>query len=221
MRYPRYSSAMFKPIRWRSFPRDFVVIQIGFALFALSIALLIQANLGTSPWVMLTVALAEITGWSVGTLTVLIGFGVLSISLLMREQIGWGTLGNILSIGPWLDGALLLVPSVTGSWVLQLGMLVASALLMGLASAVYIGVDAGAGPRDTLMLAVAGNTRLSIRQARAAIELLVLILGVVLGGPVGVGTVLFALLIGPSVQWGFRLFGVKTEKIEPEPVATD
>ncbi|MEM7334358.1 MAG: membrane protein [Chloroflexota bacterium] len=208
----RYSSRMIKPIRWSSFVRDFIVIQIGFAVFALSIALLIQANLGTSPWVMLTVALSDIIGWSVGTLTILIGFVVLAGSLYFKEQIGWGTLGNILCIGPWLDGALLLVPSVTGNWPIQLLMLFASALLMGMATAVYIGVDAGAGPRDTLMLAVTRNSRLSLRQARATIELIVLLFGVLLGGPVGWGTVIFALIIGPAVQWGFRLFGVEAKK---------
>lgn len=203
---------MFKPIRWHSFPRDFLVIQIGFALFALSIALLIQANLGASPWVILTVALSDLIGWSIGTLTVLIGFVVLTASIVLKEQIGWGTLGNILSIGPWLDGALLIVPSIMGNWPLQIIMLLGSALLMGIASAIYIGVDAGAGPRDTLMLAVEKNSPLSIRQARAAIEIVVLIVGVLLGGPIGIGTVIFAVLIGPSVQWGFRLFGVERDK---------
>ena len=203
---------MIKPIQWNTFIRDFIVIQLGFALFGLSIALLIQANLGASPWVILTVALSDILGWSVGVLTILIGFAVLIISLFMNEQVGWGTLGNILSIGPWLDGALLLIPSVTGDWLLQGVMLLLSAVLMGMASAIYIGVNAGAGPRDTLMLAVTRNSRLSLRQARGGIELIVLIIGVILGGPLGIGTLLFALLIGPSVQWGFRLFGVEAKK---------
>ncbi len=203
---------MIKPIRWSTFFRDFIFIQIGFAVFGLSIALLIQANLGTSPWVMLTVALSDIIGWSVGILTMLIGFVVLAGSLYFKEQIGWGTLGNILCIGPWLDGALLFVPSVTGNWQIQGIMLVASALLMGIATAVYISVEAGAGPRDTLMLAVTRNSRFSLRQARTGIELVVLLFGVILGGPVGIGTVIFAIIIGPAVQWGFRLFGVEAKK---------
>lgn len=213
---------MFKPIRWHTFIRDFIIIQIGFALFALAIALLIQANLGTSPWVMLTVALADITGLTTGTMTVIVGFVVLIFSLYLKEQIGWGTVGNILSIGPWLDLWLMVVPSVMGNWPFQLLMLGASALLMGIASAVYIGVNAGAGPRDTLMLAVERNTRLSLRQARGGIELIVLIVGFALGGPLGIGTVLFALLIGPSVQWAFRLFKVQREETPPSsPAATD
>ena len=91
---------MFKPIRWNTFFRDFLIIQIGFALFGLSIALLIRANLGTSPWVMLEVALAQLAGLTPGTMSIIVGLLVLSGSAIMREQIGWGTLTNILFIGP-------------------------------------------------------------------------------------------------------------------------
>jgi uncharacterized membrane protein YczE len=202
---------LFKPIRRQTFLRDFVVIQIGFALFGLSITLLIQANLGTSPWVMLTVALAQLTGLTPGVMTMLIGVVVLAVSLLMRERIGWGTLGNILFIGPWVDLTLWLIPPVEGHLVGQIVMLLASVLLMGLATAVYISVDAGAGPRDTLMLAIQRHTNWSLRWARGSIEVAVVIFGWLLGGPAGVGTVVFALLIGPAVQWGFRLFKVQTE----------
>lgn len=94
---------IFKPIRWKTFLRDFIIIQAGFALFGLSIAILIRANLGTSPWVMLTIALSQISGLTPGTMSILIGFVVLAGALILREQIGWGTLGNILFIGPWLD----------------------------------------------------------------------------------------------------------------------
>ena len=200
---------LLKPVRWQTFLRDFIVIQIGFALFGLSITLLIQANLGTSPWVMLTVALADITGVTPGIMTMLIGVVVLAVSLFYREPIGWGTLGNILFIGPWVDLTLWLIPLLEGNWWGQGLMLLASILLMGLATAVYISVDAGAGPRDTLMLAVKRNSNWSLRWARGVIEVVVVVLGWALGGPAGIGTVLFALLIGPAVQWGFRLFKVE------------
>ena len=86
---------MFRPVHWDSILRDFIVINFGFALYGLGIALLIQANLGTSPWAILTVALVPITGLSAGVLTMLIGLVVLLGALLMREQIGWGTVTNI------------------------------------------------------------------------------------------------------------------------------
>ncbi|MCB9431179.1 MAG: YitT family protein [Ardenticatenaceae bacterium] len=200
---------MFKPIRWKTLPRDFAVIQIGFALFGLAIAMLIHANLGTNPWVMLSVALSDILGLSVGTITVLVGFSVLAVALIMRERVGWGTLSNILFIGPWTDLFLWLIPSVTDSWLMQGAMLLASILIMGMATGIYIGVDAGAGPRDTLMLAVQRGTGWSLRRARGTIELCVFVAGWLLGGPFGIGTIVVALLIGPAVQWGFRLFKVQ------------
>jgi uncharacterized membrane protein YczE len=209
---------IFKPIRWKTFFRDLLVIQVGFALFGLSIAILIRANLGTNPWVMLTVALSQISGLTPGTMNIIIGFFVLTGSLILRERIGWGTLGNILFIGPWLDLALATIPSVTGNLMLQIVMLLAGILLMGLASAIYIGVDAGAGPRDTLMLAVERNSRWSLRRARSSIEVIVVLLGWLLGGPAGIGTVVFAILIGPAVQWGFKVFNVQPHRpLESEP----
>jgi uncharacterized membrane protein YczE len=88
--------------------------------------------------------------------------------------------------------------------------------MMGIATAIYIGVDAGAGPRDSLMLAVHRTTHLSIRLGRAIIEVLVVAVGWLLGGPLGIGTLVFALLIGPAVQWAFRLFKVQPHKPEIE-----
>ena len=210
---------MLKPIRWKTFLRDFVVIQIGFALFGTSIAILIRANLGTSPWVILEVALSQITGLTPGTISILLGFVILIGVLVLREQIGWGTLGNILFIGPWEDLALYLIPSIENNFPVQLAMLVAAALIMGVASAIYIGVDAGAGPRDSLMLAVRRISGWSLRRARATIEIFVVLVGWMLGGPIGIGTVIFALIIGPFVQWGFKIFKVQPHRVlEVEPV---
>ena len=203
---------MLKPIRWNTFIRDFLVIQIGFALFGLSISLTIRSNLGTGTWSVFEVALADITGLSVGTITVIVGFTVLIIALLLREKVGWGTLGNILSIGPWLDLCLWLIPSVENQIVLQSAMLLGGVLAQGIASAVYIGVDAGAGPRDSLMLALHRTTKLSLRMARGSVEVAVFIIGWLLGGPAGIGTLVFALLIGPAVQWAFKLFNVQPHK---------
>ncbi|MEN8172083.1 MAG: YitT family protein [Chloroflexota bacterium] len=203
---------MFKPIHWQTFIRDFIVIQIGFALFGLSIALLIQANLGTSPWAILTVALAQISGLTPGILTVLIGLVVLTGAVILRERIGWGTISNILFIGPWLDLALWLIPSVTGKLSLQIIMFLSAVVLMGMATAIYISVDAGAGPRDSLMLALKRTRGWSVRRARVVIEVTVVFVGWLLGGPAGIGTVGFAMLIGPAVQWGFRLFKVQLHK---------
>jgi len=199
---------MLKPIRWNTFAIDFLRIQVGFFLFGLAITLMIRGNIGTSAWAVLEVALAQRIGISIGTMTVLMGFFVLTGAVLMREKMGWGTLGNILSIGPWEDMWLSIIPSVENNLLLQVGMLLLAIFLMGLASAIYIGVDAGAGPRDSMMLAIKRTTGISIRAARAIIEVTVVTIGWLLGGPAGIGTVVFAVLVGPSVQFGFKIFNV-------------
>ncbi len=199
---------LLKPIRWNTFIRDFLVIQIGFFMFGLAITLMIRGNLGTSAWAVLEVALANIFNMLPGTMTVIMGFIVLAGALIMRERIGWGTLGNILSIGPWINLTLAYIPSVEDNFLLQAAMLLFAIFLMGMASAIYIGVDAGAGPRDSMMLAIKRTTSLSLRTGRAIIEITVVTIGWLLGGPVGIGTLVFALLIGPSVQWGFKIFNV-------------
>ena len=210
---------MFKPIRWNTFPRDFLVIQSGFVLFGFAIAMMIRANIGTSPWAVWEVAMSRILHMTPGTMTVIDGFVVLSIALSLREKIGWGTLANILSIGPWIDFALSILTPVENNLPLQATMLLTAIGMMGLASAIYIGVDAGAGPRDTLMLGIHRRTGWSVRAARSSIEVTVVTLGWLLGGPAGVGTLVFALLIGTSVQTGFKLLRVQTRK--PAEAGTD
>lgn len=212
---------MLKPIRWDTFIRDFLVIQIGFLLYGLALALIIRADLGTGTWLVLEVALANTLGIKIGTMTVYMGFAVLILALALREQVGWGTLGNILSIGPWLNLCLDLIPAVKDNLPLQIGMFLLGVLVQGIATAVYIGVDAGAGPRDSLMLAIHRTTGVSIRLARGSIEVIVVLIGWLLGGPLGWGTIVFALLIGPSVQWAFKLFKVRPHKPELTEAATD
>jgi uncharacterized membrane protein YczE len=203
---------MLKTIRWKTFLPDMLRIQIGFAMFGLSIAMLIRANLGTSAWAVLEVALSQLLHLTPGTISVLVGFSVLVIALLLREQIGWGTLANILCIGPFEDLSLWLIPSIKGNLPLQIAMLLGATAIMGFASAVYIGVEAGAGPRDSLMLAIKRTTGWSVRFARGVLEITVVAIGWLLGGPAGVGTVAFALLIGPAVQWAFKLFKVQPHR---------
>jgi uncharacterized membrane protein YczE len=205
---------MLRPVRWNTFARDFFVIQIGFLLYGLALALIVRANLGTGTWLVLEVALADMLGIKIGTMTMIMGFIVLGIALLTRERIGWGTLGNILSIGPWLNLFLGLISTPQNNLVLQIGMFLLGVLLQGIATAVYISVDAGAGPRDSLMLAIHRITGFSVRVARGSIEVVVVIIGWLLGGPAGWGTLAFAFLIGPSVQWAFKVFKVHPHKPE-------
>ena len=212
---------MLKPIHWNTFLRDFLIIQIGFLLYGLALTLIIRADLGTGTWLVLEVALADILGIKIGTMTVYMGFAVLIIALALREEVGWGTLGNILSIGPWLNLFLDLIPAPGDQFILQSTMFLLGVLIQGIATAVYIGVDAGAGPRDSLMLAIHRTTGVSIRLARGALEVIVVLIGWLLGGPLGLGTIVFALLIGPSVQWAFKLFNVQPHKPDLVEAAAD
>ena len=214
---------MLRPIRWNTFLRDLFVIQIGFLLYGLALTLIVRADLGTSTWLVLEIALANILGIKIGTMTVIMGFVVLGIALLSRERIGWGTLANILSIGPWMNLFLDLISTPEENLVLRIGMFLVGILIQGTATAIYIGVDAGAGPRDSLMLAIHRVTGFSVRVARGSIEVVVVVIGWLLGGPAGWGTLAFAVLIGPSVQWAFKLFNVKPHKPDTDivDVATD
>ena len=205
------SAAWLKPVRWQTFPRDFVVIQIGFALFALAIAFLIQSQLGTSPWVVLEVALINYIPLTPGQSGILTGAIVLLLALALREPVGWGTLGNIICIGLWEDVALRYLP-IRSDLPGQVLYLVLAVLVMAGATAIYIGVNAGAGPRDSLMIAVARATGLSVRVARAGIEIAVVTSGWLLGGPVGIGTLAFAVAIGPAVQTAFHIFKVGPQR---------
>jgi len=199
---------MLRPIHWHRLPRDFAVIQIGFGLFGLAIAILIQANFGTSPWAVFEVALLNYFPITAGQASILVGFGVLVFALLLRQPIGWGTVANIVFIGLWEDLFLSVLPAAHDNWLIQLPYLLLGVAAMGAATAIYIGVNAGAGPRDSLMLAISRTTGISVRLARTAIEVSVVAAGWLLGGPAGLGTLIFALTIGPSVQAAFRLFKV-------------
>ena len=203
---------MLKPASWKTFPRDFLIAQLGYVIYGVAIALMIQAELGTGPWAVLSVALADLAGTTPGTMIIVTGVFVLAGAMVMGERIGWGTLGNILFIGPWVDLFLLFIPSLKGNLILQIPSMLLAVLLSGLATAVYISVNAGAGPRDSLMLAVSRVSGQSVRTSRGVIEVLVVILGWLLGGPIGFGTLAFAVLIGPFVQVFFKLLKVQPDQ---------
>ena len=207
---------MLKTIHWKTFPRDLAIAMLGFAIYGLAIALIIQAELGTGPWAVLAVALANIAGTTPGTMIILTGFLVLVGAVLLKEQIGWATLGNILFIGPWTDLFLYLIPSLSEQIWLRIIALILAVVLSGVATAVYISVNAGAGPRDSLMLAVSRVSGKSVRFSRAGIEILVVIVGWLLKGPVGIGTLVFAVFIGPLVQIFFKLLNTGPQYSPPE-----
>ncbi len=207
---------IFKWPGWRRFLRDFAVIQVGFLLFGLAIVIMVKADLGTSPWVALEVALVRRFHITLGQAAILVAAVIILLDVLLREPLGWGSLANMVSIGLWVDWLQPRVPAPPPVWWLQVPYLLLGVLIMGFATAVYVGVRAGAGPRDSLMLATARLFKVSVRVARTMVEIVVVTVGWLLGGSIGIGTLLFALTIGPAVQIAFRLLRVRPlAKAEP------
>ena len=177
----------------------------GLFLFGLNISLMIRAELGLGPWDAFHVGLAQVTGLSVGLIIIVIGVLVVLGTLLIRVRPGPGTVANMIMVGIFADLLLPVIPVASGvSW--SWAFLFSGIALCGLATGIYIGAGYGAGPRDSLMVGIAERSGWSIRRVRTLIEVSVLGLGWMMGGKIGIGTVVFTLTIGPSAQWGMRLF---------------
>ena len=203
---------MFIPVSGQNLSRRLVQLVVGLVLFGVGIGMMLQSDWGLPPWDVLHQGLAEQFGFSVGIWSILISFVVLIAWLPLHERYGIGTLLNALIIGVVIDVAALVFPAPVGLFwriVMNLG----GILLIGLASGMYIGANLGPGPRDGLMTAIARRGP-SIRVTRWAIEILVLITGILLGGTFGPGTVAFALLIGPIVQWFLPRWSIDTGRPE-------
>ncbi|MFF5292389.1 membrane protein YczE [Paractinoplanes globisporus] len=182
--------------------RDRRLIQLftGLVLYGFSMAFMVQSDLGLNPWDVFHQGLSKVTGISFGWVVILLGIPILLLWIPLRQRPGFGTIANLVVIGFVVDGALAVLPAGHGIPA-RTGYLVAGIVVNGLATGLYIGARMGPGPRDGLMTGIVSRfPRLSIRLVRTTIELSVLGVGFLLGGTVGLGTVLYALAIGPLVQ---------------------
>lgn len=170
----------------------------GLGLCGVGLALMVLADLGLGPWEALHQGLSERTGVPIGTVGILVGFLVLVAWVPLRQRPGVGTLCNVVLIGLVIDAVLAVTPE-PGPLTLRAACLVAGLVAMGVGSGLYIGAGLGPGPRDGLMTGMAARGH-SLRLVRTLIELAALAGGWALGGTVGVGTLAFALGIGPLVQ---------------------
>jgi uncharacterized membrane protein YczE len=173
---------------------------LGLVVYAISMAMIMRAGLGSMPWDVLHQGLAVHTGLSIGMLTVLTGVVVLLLWIPLRERPGIGTVANVVVIGLTVDLALAVLPEVQALGG-RIGLAAAGIVLNAAATAAYIGVGLGPGPRDGLMTGLAARTGWSVRLVRTAIEVLVVLTGWLLGGVFGVMTVAYALGVGPLIQW--------------------
>lgn len=179
--------------------RRLVQLFAGLLLYGISLAFVLRAGLGLAPWDVLHQGLAEILGTSVGTMVIAVSFVVLLAWIPLRQPPGFGTIANAILVGISVDLTMLVLDDVT-SWPWRVTLLVSGVLLNALATALYIGALLGPGPRDGLMTGLVRRTGRSVRLVRTALEAGVLVAGWLLGGTVGIGTVLYAVAIGPIVH---------------------
>jgi uncharacterized membrane protein YczE len=184
---------------WRPTPDRFARLVLGLTIFGVGEGCIVRSELGNSPWTVFAEGVSLNTPLSIGAATIAISFVVLLLWIPLRQAPGLGTVANAIVIGLALEGTVRLLPEEVAlgpRWILLLG----GIALVALGSGLYLTAALGPGPRDGLMTGLHARTGLSLRLVRASIEISVLIAGYVLGGTVGVGTLAFALLIGPGVQ---------------------
>ncbi|WP_297546164.1 YitT family protein [Amycolatopsis sp.] len=189
-----------RPVPITSDPaRRVVQLVFGLALYGTSMAMMTRARLGLDPWDVLNDGVSKMTGLSFGTMTAAISIVVLLLWIPLRQRPGIGTVANIFVISVMVDLVRAVLPAQS-TLIWQILLLVGGVVLNAVATAVYVGARLGPGPRDGLMTGLTARTGWSVRLTRTGIEVVVLVTGFFLGGSVGVGTVLYALSIGPLTQ---------------------
>jgi uncharacterized membrane protein YczE len=183
---------------WR-LPRRLAQLYAGLVLYGVSMALMVRSSLGVMPWDVLHQGLSRRLGWSLGSVTIVVGALVLLAWIPLRERPGLGTLSNVVVVGLDVDAVLAVLPA-PGGLAGRAAFAAAGILLNGVATAAYIGVRLGPGPRDGLMTSLVRRTGGPLGPIRTAIEVTVVLTGWLLGGTLGVVTVLYALSIGPLVH---------------------
>ncbi|MEV6054923.1 hypothetical protein [Streptomyces sp. NPDC052107] len=191
----------------RRLGRRLTQLYAGLALYGASSALLVEAGLGLEPWNVLHQGLAELTGLTIGVVSIIVGVAVLLLWIPLRQRPGLGTVSNVFVVGLAMDGTLALVPDAH-TFAVRVPLLLAGIVLNGAATGLYIAARFGPGPRDGLMTGLHRRTGRSIRLMRTGIEVAVVVTGFLLGGTIGIGTVLYAVSIGPLAQLFLRVFAV-------------
>ena len=188
---------------------------IGLFLYAVGIVLTINANLGLAPWDVFHQGMTHLIGITMGQASIAVGIILVIFNAVLGERLGWGTLFNMLFIGLFMDLIILnhLIPIckgvIPGAIMMVLGM-----IFIGIASYFYIGAGLGSGPRDGLMIALTKKTNKSVRFVRNAIELSALIVGYMLGGYAGIGTLIMALTLGYIIQFAFKILKFDVNSIK-------
>lgn len=191
--------------RWLITPKTLTFLVFGLAIFGVGEALLIQSTIGNSPWSVFAQGLSLQTPLTIGQSTAITSIAVLALWIPLKERPGFGTLTNIAVISIFIQIGVDHIPRIDQNFLLQLIFVLVGIGLVGMGSAIYITCGLGPGPRDGLMTSLHRRTGIRISRVRLAIEIVVLIAGSALGGSVGLGTALFALLIGNSIATNLNL----------------
>jgi uncharacterized membrane protein YczE len=186
-------------------PRRLPVLLLGLVVFGIGIALMARAGIGLGPWEALHQGIQFRTGIPMGTVSIILGLPIIALWWPLGERPGLGTLLNVALIGLATNVGNAILPAQTVP-ALQVSQMLAGVLVIGLGSGLYLATDLGPGPRDGLMVGVHHRFGWSIRRSRTAIEVLVLVAGWLLGGTIGLGTIVFAFGIGPVVQVMLGIF---------------
>lgn len=201
-------------------PRRLVQLLGGLVVFGVSLAFMVRGELGLAPWDVLHYGVALHVPLSFGQVIVMVSFLTLLLWIPLREKPGIGTVANAIVVGVAVDVTLRFLPHPTEGWI-RVAFTLTGVVLCGAASALYIGAQLGRGPRDGLMTGLSRRTGLSIRTVRTGIELTVLGLGLILGGSVGLGTLLFAFGIGPLTQLMLPGLTIDVSERPARPVDAD
>lgn len=193
-------------------PLRLLQMMAGLTGFGISLALLLESGLGGAPWDVLHAALADRLGVTVGTLSVVVSFVLLLLWFPLREQIGIGTIANSIWVGVSIDLGMLVLPEARGLTV-AIAMMLTGVVLNGLSGAVYIGAQLGAGPRDGLMTGLGRVLARPVGPVRIVLEVIVLATGALLGGPLGIGTVVYAIGLGPIIQLALPLVTLRVRTL--------
>ena len=187
----------------------------GLLLFGFGIVMTIKSNLGTAPWDVLHLGIINYISLTIGQVSQLTGIAVIIISWFLGMKPGWGTIANMYFIGLFIDIFMdwNVIPIPT-DWYSQLAMLLGGIVAIGWASFFYLSAAFGAGPRDSFMVGSIQKTGWPVWKVRTVIETSVALIGYFLGGPVGIGTVIIAFTLGPSIQWAFSIMGRRAQDIQ-------
>ncbi|GLI56627.1 membrane protein [Propionigenium maris DSM 9537] len=187
---------------------------LGFFICSLGVIIVIKSDLGFSPWDVLHQGISKVGGITIGQASILVGMGVITLDLFLGEQIGSGTILNILFIGSFMDLILFLdIVPLSSNMVMGVFMMFLGLSVFSVGCYLYISTGLGCGPRDALMVALTKKTNFSVRAVRNTIEISVLVCGYLLGGYAGVGTVIAALFTGSFIQGVFRLFNFDVKSV--------